>query len=774
MKKFQSKVAPVFILTMISSALLIPDSYAQNLGSTVTVAPLPDGAYFSVDGQIYSHAMSAIWPAGSKHTLSVDSLLQGGSSQLKTQFTFKNWTSNIGAVQGGTNTIIVTADPAITYYHANFDLQYALSLIFFSCPDPTNCASPGIIYVGGAPYSTTQDIYMSALSSVILTAAPNPGWVFTGWQPGPNQNIQGTTDTVVLNGPVMVYPVFRQARTINLNSSPSGLTLLADRTKVPTPTALEWGWDTTHTLGVVSPQLDNSGKWWAFQSWSDGGVATHAYTVTDSQTPDSITAVFAPAASVLYATTPNGLTLSIDGRTNWTSYGFVWGVGETHHFEAPAQQTDSTGHVWAFSSWSNGGPAAQDFTVPASAVDTGVHFTATYSPMGHLTVAASVPNLTIQVDGKDCATPCDVIRPVGTSVHLSTAASIPVTDGVRNDFVGWPGSGSSSSDWNVTLTADPMNLVASYHVMNRLAASSTPPQGATWSMTPNSPDGFYDAQTMVSVGVTALPGYRFHSWSGDLTGTKPVGTLAMNAPRSVQAQLDPIPYIAPTGVSNAAGATPQSGVAPGSVVAIFGASFATDTAVGPTSPLAQTLGGVTATVGSRYVPLFFVSPTQINLQLPDDLGLGAQTLTVNSTGLPAVTATFTAVRNAPGLFSQTVGTNLFAIALHEDGTAVTADSPAKHGELLTVYGTGFGPADHARPEGFPVPSDPPFLLLDSPTILVGDSAILAAANAFVVPGRIGIDAVQFRLDDTAPTGTNANLHVTINGQDSNTVLLPIQ
>ena len=93
--------------------------------------------------------------------------------------------------------------------------------------------------------------------------------------------------------------------------------------------------------------------------------------------------------------------------------------------------------------------------------------------------------------------------------------------------------------------------------------------------------------------------------------------------------------------------------------------------------------------------------------------------------------------------------------------------------MLTVYGTGFGPADHARPEGFAVPSDPPFLILDTPNVLVGD-AVLVASNAFVVPGRIGIDAVQFRLDDTAPTGTNAPLHVTINGQDSNTVLLPVQ
>jgi hypothetical protein len=37
-----------------------------------------------------------------------------------------------------------------------------------------------------------------------------------------------------------------------------------------------------------------------------------------------------------------------------------------------------------------------------------------------------------------------------------------------------------------------------------------------------------------------------------------------------------------------------------------------------------------------------------------------------------------------------------------------------------------------------------------------------------------VDAVQFRLSDGAPSGTNAPLRVSVNGQQSNTVLLPVQ
>src|SRR5205823_532526 len=161
--------------------------------------------------------------------------------------------------------------------------------------------------------------------------------------------------------------------------------------------------------------------------------------------------------------------------------------------------------------------------------------------------------------------------------------------------------------------------------------------------------------------------------------------------------------------------------------------------------------------GNSLLPLFFVSPSQINVQLPDDIAPGTQILTVSSQGQPDVHATFAVVRDAPGLFPQVVNGQAFGVILHEDGTPVTGDSPARHGELLTLYGTGLGPADHLRPEGFAVPQSPAYLILDSVTLQVGD-ATLTAEKAFAVPGKFGIDAIQFRLGDGSPSGMNATLH----------------
>jgi len=288
---------------------------------------------------------------------------------------------------------------------------------------------------------------------------------------------------------------------------------------------------------------------------------------------------------------------------------------------------------------------------------------------------------------------------------------------------------------------------------------------------PASADSFYPAGATVAVSLATRPGYKFRRWDGDLSGTIPSGVVAMSAPRAVKALLDPVPYVAPAGVSNAAGVTPKAGVAPGGIVSIFGVNLSAETVVAPDGMLPQTLGGLTVRVGERMLPLMFVSPQQINAQLPDDLATGNQVLTVSPAGAADVRAGFTVVRNGPGLFPVTVNDQAMAMAFHEDGSAVTADAPARTGELLTVSGTGFGPAERTRPEGFPIPQSASYSMLDAVTVQVGEWAI-AAEKAFAVAGRCGIDAVQFRLNGPV-TGT-ATLRVTINGADSNTLLLPVQ
>ncbi len=765
MKKFDWKYVPLFVIFALSLALA-PVFRAQDQGSLTRITPVPADAQYTVDGQTYSQASSAVWPTGSKHILAVPSPTQ---VQLGIKYVFRTWD-----FAGGTlpyNPLVVTASPAFGEYRAVFDVLYGLAISFYPCPEPVNCAgSPGTVYVSGAPYKGSDNIYLAANSAVVIQAFPNPGYVFVGWQQGPNQKFQGFQNTVTMTSPTVVYPIFQVARSVNLTTDPPELTVLADRAPVATPATLDWAVESVHTLGANSPQKDKYGKIWAFQSWSDGGELNHAYKVASTNVPVNLTAKFIPAGLVTVLTQPVGLKIKVDGQYNILDpYYFAWGIGEKHHLEAPAQQTDAQGRVWQFSSWSNGGNASQDIIVPEDSEINGLRITATYTPLTKLTVNSSLNGLSVKVDGLACTTPCEVLRDPGTQVKVSAPPSVPQGDGTRADFDGWPGA---AGDLAVTLADNPVTVSANYHLLNRLSAASDPQNGAVWNVSPASTDGFYSASTSVSLSLTAQPGFKFRRWDGDLSGTVPSGVVTMSAPRAVKALLDPIPYVPPAGVSNAAGQTPQAGVAPGSIVSIFGVNLAKDTLVAPDGMLPQTLGGLTVRVGDRLLPLLFVSPQQINAQVPDDMPTGNQVLIISPAGAADVRAQFTVVRNAPGLFPVAAADGqAMAMAVHEDGSPVTADAPAKSGELLTVYGTGFGPAERARPEGFPVPQSASYSIVDQVTVQVGDAAF-PAEKAFAAATRVGIDAVQFRLANVG-TGT-PTLRITVNGVDSNTVLLAVQ
>jgi uncharacterized protein (TIGR03437 family) len=234
-----------------------------------------------------------------------------------------------------------------------------------------------------------------------------------------------------------------------------------------------------------------------------------------------------------------------------------------------------------------------------------------------------------------------------------------------------------------------------------------------------------------------------------------------------------VPALLDGAVKNAAGDTPLNAVAAGSIVSIAGVNLASDLLVGPSNPLTQTLGNVTVRIGSKILPLAFISPSQINAQLPPDLVEGPYKLTVQSDGNPDVSADFTVARNAPGLYNKVVDGQAFGLFLHENGDAITADSPAHRDETVTLLGTGFGPLLQMAPEGFPVPESDTSVLVDPVSIVAGDNA-LVPTYAGAADGRVGVMAIRFPISDPLPTGTTLPIKVNIGNQDSNTVLLPLE
>jgi uncharacterized protein (TIGR03437 family) len=240
----------------------------------------------------------------------------------------------------------------------------------------------------------------------------------------------------------------------------------------------------------------------------------------------------------------------------------------------------------------------------------------------------------------------------------------------------------------------------------------------------------------------------------------------------VIAQMDTVPYIAPAGVMNAAGITPTAAVAPGSIISIFGQGLSPTVQVGPVNPLSQTLVGVTVTLNNQILPLLFVSSQQINAQVPSGLADGTYTLLIHNSGQPDVSATLSVARNSPGIFYQTVNSQPYAVALHADGSAVTSDNPAAAGETISILGTGFGPYNGNVVDGFFPPMPAP-ALMDPVSLSVGDQSP-AVVWSGAAPGYTGIVSTRFTVPDGLPGGSLVPLKVSINGIDSNTVMLPVQ
>ncbi len=740
---------------------------AQDGTSTLHIYTSLEGPTFTVDGQIYRHSGVFRWPADSKHTVATEPL-QYDPSRLGVRYLFGGWVTAQRALEWPYTYITVTADPAMSFLRLNFRMEYRLSLRFTSCGEG-GCTAPGLVIVNGVHYTSNADIWLPADSAVTVLVQPNPGFVFTGFQDIPDGMNDGFVNSFVLNQPTILAPKFNVARPVQLRTEPAGLRVMADRDPVVTPITMNWAHGSVHTLGPVSPQIDLWGKTWVFRSWSNDQPAVHAYTVAVMSSPDTVTATYVPGARVSFKTNPVGLNLRVDGRDDWPSGNFTWGAGETHTVEAPAWRKDAQGRNCRFLGWSNGGPAAQEITVGDEHVR-GYTLIANYEVQAGVTLRSSEPGVTFTVDGEECPGPCAIERRPGTEIQFAAPLEAVPAEGVRLEFAGWSDGGPRERA--LTPTTDLQTLVALYRVMVRLAAVSDPPEAAAWHFNPGSPDGYYEARSDVIVYVEPRPGYRFRKFEGDLAGSLPYGKLRMTAPRTVRALFQAAPQAGEAVVLNAAGETPAAVVAPGSVISIYGTGLAGAALAGPENPLTQTLGGVTVRVGDRLLPLFFVSPEQINAQLPPDLDLGTRRVAVKWEGKPEVEGSFEVARHAPGLFQQVVEDRSYAALARADGSAVAAGSPARRGEVVTIYGTGFGPYDPAPLAGFAAPADPLCRLL-APVVLVAGESEWEAIEAFAAPGRTGIDALRFRIPEDAPPGP-IELRVRVGDAESNAVLLTIE
>ncbi len=129
--------------------------------------------------------------------------------------------------------------------------------------------------------------------------------------------------------------------------------------------------------------------------------------------------------------------------------------------------------------------------------------------------------------------------------------------------------------------------------------------------------------TQARIRTVRYPGLDHALWWPSARENTPVflGYGGMTGP------LEP-PAISPGGIVN--GTDRRAGIMPGSTVEIYGTNLAIGTCVATTLPGPTQLAcsPTRVTVGGREAPLSFVSPLQINAQIPRELGVGSVNVTV--------------------------------------------------------------------------------------------------------------------------------------------------
>src|SRR5262249_40207025 len=88
----------------------------------------------------------------------------------------------------------------------------------------------------------------------------------------------------------------------------------------------------------------------------------------------------APTVSLNFATSPTGLSLSVNGTSSTAPFARTVNQGSSVTLSAPASQT-LNGTTYNFVSWSDGGPATHTITAPTSSTT----YTATYQAQGGVT-----------------------------------------------------------------------------------------------------------------------------------------------------------------------------------------------------------------------------------------------------------------------------------------------------------------------------------------------------------------------------------------------------
>ncbi len=150
-------------------------------------------------------------------------------------------------------------------------------------------------------------------------------------------------------------------------------------------------------------------------------------------------------------------------------------------------------------------------------------------------------------------------------------------------------------------------------------------------------------------------------------------------------------------------------IAPGGLISVYGTQLSPVNMATSEIPLPTALANSCLSVNGLPVPILYVSPNQVNAQMPYQ-AIGDVTLILRTPGGQSDNYNLVIQPNAPSVFLASVGqdTNIPTVVRNDDNELVTPSHPIhrKSNTALVIYLTGLGPTSPAVGTGQPAPSNP--------------------------------------------------------------------
>jgi uncharacterized protein (TIGR03437 family) len=207
------------------------------------------------------------------------------------------------------------------------------------------------------------------------------------------------------------------------------------------------------------------------------------------------------------------------------------------------------------------------------------------------------------------------------------------------------------------------------------------------------------------------------------------------------------PVINPNGIVIHGGTIAE--VSPGSLVDIYGTNLAPAAAMTSGLPLGTNLDNVKVTVNGTPAPLYYVSPGQVDFQIPYSVAAGSALVQVTSGGTAGLSAAISVQPAAPSILTyiDESGTTR-AVVQNQDYSVNSSVNCAAPGSYLTAYLIGSGPLDHAIPTGDAAPtSSLSRETLATTATLGGTPATVTFAG--MAPGFVGLMQVDLQVPNVS-------------------------